>query len=75
MSTGAGDCLSVFREGESLALGGGENCNLVQPLASPGPADPLGAPAPLSFCVAPALTTFGLCSVSALHQPLPDLLT
>ena len=73
MRTGAEDCLSVFREGESF--GGGESPNLVQPLASPGPADPLGAPSPLSFCVAPALTTFGLCSVSALHQPLPDLLT
>ena len=74
VSTGPGVCPSVFREGESLALWGGENHNLAQLLASPGPADSLGAPAPMSFCVAPALTAFDLCSMSALHQPLPDLL-
>ena len=34
---------------------------------------PLGAPAPMSLCDAPALTAFGLCSTSALHQPVPDV--
>ena len=27
----------------------------------------------MSLCDAPTLTTFGLCSTSALHQPLPDV--
>ena len=66
--------MSLFSGKVKAWLWGRGKPNFVQLLASPGPADSLGLPVPLSFGLAPALTAFGLCSVSAPHQPLPDLL-